>query len=264
MSEVAGKIATQAGAFFLEKPLGGRGILLGGVPGVAPATVMVIGGGAVGMNAAFIAIGMEADVFVYDVSHRQAARARRRLRRPRLDRLLVDSRDRGDAPARRPGDRGGPRPRRQGAVRRAPRPAQADEAQRGAGGRRDRPGRLLRDLTPDHAPRSGLRGRRDHPLLRRQHARRCADHVDLRTDQRHAAVCPGPGRPRRGRGRPARPRPQARDQRRRRATSLIRPSPKPSASNTRRSRTCSAASRKSDTSGARRRCATSRRGSTSC
>jgi alanine dehydrogenase len=68
MSEVAGKIATQAGAFFLEKPLGGRGILLGGVPGVAAATVMVIGGGAVGMNAAFIAIGMEADVFVYDVS----------------------------------------------------------------------------------------------------------------------------------------------------------------------------------------------------
>jgi alanine dehydrogenase len=68
MSEIAGKIATQAGAFFLEKPLGGRGILLGGVPGVAAATVIVIGGGAVGMNAAFIAIGMEADVFVYDVS----------------------------------------------------------------------------------------------------------------------------------------------------------------------------------------------------
>ncbi|MGA8219780.1 MAG: alanine dehydrogenase [Solirubrobacterales bacterium] len=68
MSEIAGKIATQAGAFFLEKPLGGRGILLGGVPGVAAATVLVIGGGAVGMNAAFIAIGMEADVFVFDVS----------------------------------------------------------------------------------------------------------------------------------------------------------------------------------------------------
>jgi alanine dehydrogenase len=66
MSEVAGKIATQAGAFILEKPLGGRGILLGGVPGVAAANVMVIGGGVVGMNAAFIAIGMEATVFVYD------------------------------------------------------------------------------------------------------------------------------------------------------------------------------------------------------
>jgi alanine dehydrogenase len=66
MSEVAGKIATQAGAFFLERPLGGRGVLLGGVPGVAAATVLVIGGGVVGMNAAFIAIGMEADVFVFD------------------------------------------------------------------------------------------------------------------------------------------------------------------------------------------------------
>lgn len=66
MSEVAGKIATQAGAFMLERPLGGRGVLLGGVPGVAAATVMVIGGGVVGMNAAFIAIGMEADVFVFD------------------------------------------------------------------------------------------------------------------------------------------------------------------------------------------------------
>jgi alanine dehydrogenase len=68
MSEVAGKIATQAGAFMLEKPLGGRGILLGGVPGVAPANVMIIGGGAVGLHAAFVAIGMEADVFVYDTN----------------------------------------------------------------------------------------------------------------------------------------------------------------------------------------------------
>jgi alanine dehydrogenase len=68
MSEIAGKIATQAGAFMLETPLGGRGILLGGVPGVAAANVMVIGGGVVGMNAAFIAIGMEADVFVFDKS----------------------------------------------------------------------------------------------------------------------------------------------------------------------------------------------------
>jgi alanine dehydrogenase len=66
MSEVAGKIATQAGAFMLEKPLGGRGILLGGVPGVPAAKVLIIGGGVVGMNAAFIAIGMEASVKVFD------------------------------------------------------------------------------------------------------------------------------------------------------------------------------------------------------
>jgi alanine dehydrogenase len=68
MSEVAGKIATQAGAFMLERPLGGRGVLLGGVPGVAAANVLVIGGGVVGFNAAAIAIGMEADVFTFDKS----------------------------------------------------------------------------------------------------------------------------------------------------------------------------------------------------
>ena len=68
MSEVAGKIATQAGAFMLEKPLGGRGLLLGGVPGVAPGKVMVIGGGVVGLSAAQIAIGMGAETYVLDRS----------------------------------------------------------------------------------------------------------------------------------------------------------------------------------------------------
>ena len=68
MSEIAGRIATQAGAFFLEKPMGGRGILLGGVPGVAAANVMVIGAGAVGINAAQMAVGMAADVFLFDLS----------------------------------------------------------------------------------------------------------------------------------------------------------------------------------------------------
>ena len=66
MSEVAGKIATQAGAFMLEKPLGGRGLLLGGVPGVAAGKVLVIGGGVVGMNAAIIALGMQAETYVFD------------------------------------------------------------------------------------------------------------------------------------------------------------------------------------------------------
>jgi alanine dehydrogenase len=68
MSEIAGRIATQAGAFMLEKPMGGRGILLGGTPGVAAANVVVIGGGVVGTNAAFIAMGMAADVFILDRS----------------------------------------------------------------------------------------------------------------------------------------------------------------------------------------------------
>jgi alanine dehydrogenase len=68
MSEIAGRLATQAGAYMLSKPLGGRGVLLGGVPGVAAANVMIIGGGSVGMNAAAVAIGMGADVFIFDVS----------------------------------------------------------------------------------------------------------------------------------------------------------------------------------------------------
>jgi len=60
MSEIAGRLAAQAGAYFLEKPLGGRGLLLGGVPGVAPGQVVVIGGGMVGYNAAVIA-SLESD-----------------------------------------------------------------------------------------------------------------------------------------------------------------------------------------------------------
>jgi alanine dehydrogenase len=68
MSEIAGRLATQAGAFMLTKPLGGRGVLLGGVPGVAAANVMIIGGGSVGSSAAAVAIGMGADVFIFDVS----------------------------------------------------------------------------------------------------------------------------------------------------------------------------------------------------
>jgi len=68
MSEIAGRIAAQAGAYFLEKPLGGRGLLLGGVPGVAPGRVLVLGGGVVGYNAAIIAIGLGAQVTILDRS----------------------------------------------------------------------------------------------------------------------------------------------------------------------------------------------------
>ncbi|MBB3700701.1 alanine dehydrogenase [Flammeovirga yaeyamensis] len=67
MSEVAGRMATQEGAKYLEKPVGGRGILLGGVPGVKPAKVIVIGGGIVGTQATKIAAGMGADVTIMDI-----------------------------------------------------------------------------------------------------------------------------------------------------------------------------------------------------
>jgi alanine dehydrogenase len=68
MSEVAGRMAIQEGAKYLEKPMGGRGILLGGVPGVAPAKILVLGGGIVGTHAAKMAAGMGADVTILDVS----------------------------------------------------------------------------------------------------------------------------------------------------------------------------------------------------
>jgi len=68
MSEVAGRLAAQAGAYFLEKPLGGRGLLLGGVAGVAPGRVVIIGGGIVGYNAAVVAIGLGAEVTILERS----------------------------------------------------------------------------------------------------------------------------------------------------------------------------------------------------
>jgi len=68
MSEVAGRLATQVGATALQRPNGGRGVLLGGVPGVSPGRVVVIGGGVSGLNAAVIAVGMGADVTVFDKS----------------------------------------------------------------------------------------------------------------------------------------------------------------------------------------------------
>lgn len=68
MSEVAGRMSIQEGARFLEKPQGGRGVLLGGVPGVKPAKVLVVGGGIVGRNAALMAAGLGADVTITDIS----------------------------------------------------------------------------------------------------------------------------------------------------------------------------------------------------
>jgi alanine dehydrogenase len=73
MSEVAGRMAVQVGAHYLEKEQGGRGILLGGVPGVAPAKVAILGGGVAGVNAAQMAVGMRADVTIYDISNARLA-----------------------------------------------------------------------------------------------------------------------------------------------------------------------------------------------
>ena len=116
MSEVAGKIATQAGAFMLEKPLGGRGMLLGGVPGVAAGRVMIIGGGVVGINAAVIAIGMGAEVYVLDRSIDRLREVEILLNDRASTVYSLDAGDRAAAAAGRPRHRRGARPRRDGAA----------------------------------------------------------------------------------------------------------------------------------------------------
>jgi alanine dehydrogenase len=73
MSEVAGRMSIQVGAHYLEKEQGGRGVLLGGVPGVAPARVAILGGGVSGINAAQMAVGQRADVTIYDISNERLA-----------------------------------------------------------------------------------------------------------------------------------------------------------------------------------------------
>ncbi len=73
MSEVAGRMSIQVGAHYLEKEQGGRGVLLGGVPGVAPARVAILGGGVSGVNAAQMAVGMRADVTIYDINNARLA-----------------------------------------------------------------------------------------------------------------------------------------------------------------------------------------------
>jgi alanine dehydrogenase len=73
MSEVAGRMSIQVGAHYLEKEQGGRGVLLGGVPGVAPAKVAILGGGVAGLNAAQMAVGLRADVTIYDISNDRLA-----------------------------------------------------------------------------------------------------------------------------------------------------------------------------------------------
>lgn len=73
MSEVAGRMSIQVGAHYLEKEQGGRGVLLGGVPGVAPAKVAILGGGVAGVNAAQMAVGMRADVTIYDINNDRLA-----------------------------------------------------------------------------------------------------------------------------------------------------------------------------------------------
>ena len=115
MSEVAGRMAVQVGAQYLEKPNGGRGILLGGVPGVAPANVVILGGGIVGTNAAKMAIGHGRARHDHRPQPEPPARTRRHLQRPGGHAGLERLDHRREPEDGRPGGRRGADSRRVGA-----------------------------------------------------------------------------------------------------------------------------------------------------
>ena len=188
MSEVAGRLAAQAGAHYLERPKGGRGLLLGGVAGVAPGKVVVIGGGIVGYNAAVIALGLGAQVTILERSVDRMRHLEETLH-GRVSLVMSSTlqieesvRGRGRRHRRRPD------PGRAGPEAPHPRDGAGDEAGERLLRRRDRPGRLRGDVTRDDPRRPGLRGRRRDPLLRREHAGRRADHLDEGADERDAAL----------------------------------------------------------------------------
>ena len=196
MSEVAGRMAPQAGAHCLEKENGGRGVLLGGVPGVPAADVLVLGGGSVGTNAARIAAGMGADVTVVD----RSPDALRRIDNAfgGAVRTVFSTRDAVETLCRRadlvigtvliPGAK-------------APKLITAETVRAMKPGsvhrrRFHRPGRLRGDIAADHPFPSDLHRRRCRALLRRQHAGRGRAHLDLRAQQHDLAVRPRAGRQR--------------------------------------------------------------------
>ena len=189
MSEVAGRMAIQQGAKYLEMAQGGHGVLLGGVPGVDPGTVVVIGGGVVGVNAAKMACGPGGQGLPAGHEPGPAALPERR----HAGQLLhLDVQPGDDPQAGQGGRRGGgcgADSRGQGAAAGDPRDAGDHEEGLGAGGRGHRPGGLLRDLQGHHPRRAHLRGGRGDPLLRGQHARRGGQDLDPGADQRHLALC---------------------------------------------------------------------------
>ena len=166
---------------------GGRGVLLGGVPGVAAADVLILGGGVSGSHAATIAVGMGASVTVVDRSH-EALSGSRPVRLGAAHGLFDARLDRRSRQARRPRHRRGAVARRGRAQAHHPRDAEDDAPGRGHRRHRHRPGRLLRDVEADDAFAPDLCGGRHRALLRRQHAGRGRAHLDLRPQQCDPAV----------------------------------------------------------------------------
>ena len=213
MSEVAGRMAIQAGAHCLEMEQGGRGMLLGGVAGVAPAKVVVLGGGVAGVNAARMAIGLEAQVTVLDINVDRLYAIDQQFgasvntifsTRQAVEDFVLEA-DLVIGAVLVPGA-AAPKLLTEALVK-------ADEARLRHRRHLDRPGRLLGDLQAHHPRQPDLRGARGRALLRHQHAGRRGAHLHLRAQQRHAALRAGARRQGR-RSRPGRrPAPPERPQR---------------------------------------------------
>ena len=195
MSEVAGRMATLNGAYYLQKTKGGKGKLISGVPGVSPAKVLVLGGGVVGEAAARMAAGLGAEVTIADISlprlrqldietppnvhtlYSSEHNIRKQL--PTVD-IIVGS-------VLVPGDKTPHLPDHK-------RDAPTDGAGNGARRRGYRSGRMLRDLTAHDPQRARVHRGRYRTLLCGKHPRRRAQHLYPRPHQRHPTLCHRSGR----------------------------------------------------------------------
>ncbi len=196
MSEVAGRLSIQAGATALQKANGGRGVLLGGVPGVLPGKVTVLGGGVVGLHAARMAVGLGADVTIIDRSIPRLRQlddlfaGRVHTRYSTVEALEEEcfSADIVVGAVLIPG----------AAAPKLVSREMLSGMKEGCGAcrRRHRPGWLLRNLACHHPCRSDLRSRRCHSLLCRQHAGRSAGHLGACAQQRDVALRPAARRQR--------------------------------------------------------------------
>ncbi len=218
MSEVAGRMSVQVGAHALENASGGRGMLLGGVPGVAPAEVLILGGGVSGTNATMMAVGMGADVTVVD----RSADVLRRLTVQFGTRIktVFSTRDAvADLVAKADLVIGTVLIPGAAAPKMITRPM-LKTMKRGSvivDVSIDRSGRLHRDLARDDPLQSNLCRRWRGALLRRQHARWRGPHLHIRPQQRHAALHPRARRQGLAQGLGGRRAPQERPQRPRRS-----------------------------------------------
>ena len=199
MSEVAGRMSVQVGATYLEKERGGRGILLGGVPGVPPAHVCIIGGGVVGTNAAKIALGFGAKMTIVDVNLNRL-RELDDIFGSRLQTLASNSYNLAHATREADLVIGGvliPGATAPKLVTRAM--VAADEEGRGDCGRGHRSGRLRGDGQAHLALQPQLRGRWRGALLRDQHAGRGAAYLHAGPDQLDLPLCAAHRQPGRAR-----------------------------------------------------------------